>query len=215
MPSPHASPQVEILEPSSFTTSYWKCLLNVSYVPGTVLHSSTVGKTEDKQEKNQIYTTKYYDMFWRFWTYVVAGGKGHLSPPFYEYTQRNHPNLEKRQKDNRMLFLNQTRLLVLNQGQFFPTEVIWQYHETLLTVEIGKEGATGVQWVEAEMLLSIIQTTGQLPTTGIQVIQPKVSTVLRLRHCVLEHYLSSLIKVIWCSKGLWLCLTFYLLLIKP
>lgn len=69
-----------------------------------------------------------------------------------------------------MLFLNQTRLLVLNQGQFFPTEVIWQYPETLLTVEIGKEGTTGVQWVEAEMLQSIVQTTGQLPTTGIQVI---------------------------------------------
>lgn len=39
----------------------------------------------------------------------------------------------------------------------------WQCLETLLVIMTGR--ATGIEWVEARMLLNILQCTGQPPTT--------------------------------------------------
>ena len=58
---------------------------------------------------------------------------------------------------------------------FAPLGDIWQCLETLLLSQLGMGGgrAIGVWWVEARMLLNILQCTGKSPQHGI--ITPNVS----------------------------------------
>lgn len=75
-------------------------------------------------------------------------------------------------------------LMVLNWRKFCPPEDIWQCLETFMVVTTDR-GATAIYWVDRDAAKH--PTVHRTAPTKQRIMQPKMSTVLRLRNSAPEY----------------------------